>query len=1649
MHGLIFIIGLTTAVLVTGQKPNNDNSFGLVVTTPLSWVSGTNESVCLVSQTGSPSLQVTVSVHKPTQEKILMSTFTLPPGQSSCVTLLVANHWNVYKVILLVEARDEGSDYTFSKNGTISIKKKNLMMFIQTDKPVYKPSDVVRIRILSLIGPDLKAATNSIKLAYMEDPSKTRLMQWTNLNISHGLASIEMPLSSEPPLGTWTVKVLTEDQEHSHNFEVKEYVLPKYSVEISSNESVFLQEEEVKWRVCARYTYGEPVSGNATTKICLKTGYGWNHKESCVHHNNSVQLTKGCYEFSAPLNELIKEERYYMSGRSLEFLAEVKEHGTGVAFNTTSKAQLVNHRRSIDLTASPSFYKPGMTYYGKGTIKNLDNSPVSGKTVYIRASGTNEMNTDSPHKVIVPVTTDERGKFEFNITAQFIKELGKNQMSIGASEHAITSLQPPRRHGQMTVQDFSDTPDRMVTSWYSASDSYLQIQAMPESQLLCKSNVVIQFKYNSKTELPMSAQFSYQVTSRDNILTGSSGVVEGGEMIRSNDTFSYNFTLRLTLPVEQSSMGSLNVLIFYIRPDGELIADSITTPFEHCFQNKVSASFNDLEGRPGQETSLHLTADADSLCSISVVDKSIELMGAKYMSKASVTEMLKSLYISISPISHFDSGMATDCVPQNEGADGNKRPADFGGRRLGRSYIYGGSSQYVDSQKPFKDLSLLVLTDRTVTTKPCPLWYHHRVMHTALRFDGPAGMPGLAGARGPIPMVDQERLDDATAPFHPASDSKTAPKTLHRTFFPETWLWDLHTVGSTGTLKVPVTLPHTITEWIGNGYCVSSKSGLGIASPFAVKAFQPFFVSFTLPYSMIRGEEVAVPVSVFNYLTECLKVNLMVEKSEAFSLVNDSSTASVKVCGQQTVVHTFYVVPNQLGNINFTVQASSKTAEKFTANSVYTAAQTNAEDIVTRQLLVEAEGKPEEITKSDFICGSGSGEWSFSLPPDTVSDSERSHIAVIGDVMGPALSGLDSLLAMPMGCGEQNMLLFAPNIYVMQYLNKTNRLTPDIQSKALSHMQIGYQRELTYRHTDGSYSAFGNSDPEGSIWLTAFVVKSFAQAKKYMFIDDKDLQMSTDWITSKQLENGCFPMVGKVLHKEMTGGLQGSNTAALTSFILIALLETGLTNQHPTIEKALRCLSVQSVDDVYTLSLMSYAYSVASPGGVQYRNVMSSLDNRAIVTGDMKYWKTDAVAPEPGEYHHSSPANVEVTAYVLLSMVQGDDDLSNIPSAIRLVRWLSSQRNAYGGFSSTQDTVLALQALALYAGKVHRDDINVRVRMASNGVNFDFNINHDNSLLLQKREGLAAHNRVHYTVDGVGCALVQASIRFNRLSLLEDQPPSFALKVDAQEGKGSKKKCSERIINICARYNGTDAKTNMAVIAVKMVSGWTPDKSSIEKLKNMAKLQMKRFDIDKNVVQIYFDEFDKKERCFDIMVTQEQQVEDAKPALVHVYDYYAPSSAAFAQYSIMTTCRVREARSNKANQLQQPVHQANDRHSPKKPSKNSEDKKSSKCPVCQATPSDAFMRKICSMSLVYKMKVGNNSSLVLQEVLKFNFTSKQPGTAARFTYRLPPKCVCPSLVKDAEILIASPKKFDKKGQDWMIKLKQDSRIVTFGPTTVC
>ncbi|KAJ9579455.1 hypothetical protein L9F63_024437, partial [Diploptera punctata] len=143
-----------------------------------------------------------------------------------------------------------------------------------------------------------------------------------------------------------------------------------------------------------------------------------------------------------------------------------------------------------------------------------------------------------------------------------------------------------------------------------------------------------------------------------------------------------------------------------------------------------------------------------------------------------------------------------------------------------------------------------------------------------------------------------------------------------------------------------------------------------------------------------------------------------------------------------------------------------------------------AGDSVQKTLLVKPEGDVQFSNKAVFVDLRNKKNFNttidLDMPNNIVQGSDKVEVSAVGDILGPSIPNLDRLIRMPFGCGEQNMLNFVPNIVVVEYLKNTNQLTPAIEVKALQYMETGYQQELTYRHSDGSFSAFGSSDPNGS-----------------------------------------------------------------------------------------------------------------------------------------------------------------------------------------------------------------------------------------------------------------------------------------------------------------------------------------------------------------------------------------------------------------------------------------------------------------------------------------------------------------------------------------------------------------------------------------
>ena len=75
--------------------------------------------------------------------------------------------------------------------------------------------------------------------------------------------------------------------------------------------------------------------------------------------------------------------------------------------------------------------------------------------------------------------------------------------------------------------------------------------------------------------------------------------------------------------------------------------------------------------------------------------------------------------------------------------------------------------------------------------------------------------------------------------------------------------------------------------------------------------------------------------------------------------------------------------------------------------------------------------------------------------------------------MGPTLN-VGNLLRLPYGCGEQNMINFAPGIYIMQYLFTVGQLTTSIENKAKNIMTTGNLKPFEWEMVVLMVSALGS-----------------------------------------------------------------------------------------------------------------------------------------------------------------------------------------------------------------------------------------------------------------------------------------------------------------------------------------------------------------------------------------------------------------------------------------------------------------------------------------------------------------------------------------------------------------------------------------------
>lgn len=93
----------------------------------------------------------------------------------------------------------------------------------------------------------------NFKHVHIIDPSGSRVNQWLDVENPKGLVDLEMPISTEPNLGVWTVEV-SDAREiiDKASFKVEKYVLPKFEVTLNHKSKLMSIEGKFEVTACSK-----------------------------------------------------------------------------------------------------------------------------------------------------------------------------------------------------------------------------------------------------------------------------------------------------------------------------------------------------------------------------------------------------------------------------------------------------------------------------------------------------------------------------------------------------------------------------------------------------------------------------------------------------------------------------------------------------------------------------------------------------------------------------------------------------------------------------------------------------------------------------------------------------------------------------------------------------------------------------------------------------------------------------------------------------------------------------------------------------------------------------------------------------------------------------------------------------------------------------------------------------------------------------------------------------------------------------------------------------------------------------------------------------------------------------------------------------
>lgn len=761
------------------------------------------------------------------------------------------------------------------------------VVLVDTDKPIYKPSQTIQGRVL-VLNNTLRPLERTVEVE-IRDAKQNKIFRRELSTNAFGVAPFELGLADELNTGEWTVSARSGETITDLTVRVEPYVLPRFRVEVELDKGWFLVDEPITGNLRSSYFFDKTVEGELTVEAHRLVGDEW---QPYASHTTPVHDGEARFEIEP-----------------VQYVPETGEGGGGAVSLELTVTDSADHKETVKqlvtisnspclirlLTMTPSA-KPGLPY--EIHVETLDptGAPIT-RSVAVSMDAVDDDGGTVAIQERNVITQGGKARVTFTIPA------GVEFLILEAESVEGPHRSTARRYGPVA---------------YSPSGSFLQL--VPQQYGPVSVGDAVSFSILSSEE---GATY-YEVLGGGRSV--HSGRAAGGIQFQATPAMA----------------PEAKVTAYRIFPNKELGADTYSFQVRPSAGVTLEVDFDAEKVEPGAAVKVQISADVPSMVGLAVVDESVLALGQNRLDLSRVYREFVDRFGGLSEAERQDEFI--------------ERPHTIG------------------AQDVLSEAGVGFAVSRTAGTD------HALKIPQGYLFWGQGKIQ-----RGGYGLED---FGDGAG---------LAEVTRVRQFFPETWVWQPTLMTDTaGRATVELTAPDSITNWKLRAVS-TSESGLGLAAGDLV-VFQEFFVEPDLPYAVTRGEELWLPVAVYNYLDASQDVLLELEPSEGFEILGqDSFSVSVE--------------PNSVTGASFPIRATGIGTFPFKL----TARGPQRADALIRSLRVEPEGTRQEIVLNQTLNAGEQLTLDTSFPAERISGSEKLVLSITGSQVAQTIQGVEDLVGKPYG----------------------------------------------------------------------------------------------------------------------------------------------------------------------------------------------------------------------------------------------------------------------------------------------------------------------------------------------------------------------------------------------------------------------------------------------------------------------------------------------------------------------------------------------------------------------------------------------------------------------------------------------------------